>query len=72
MNPKIDILFLEGYKKKSFPKIVIIDNLEYLKQFKKDEILFSITENTDILSNETLDFTNVDLILSKLKNFLEK
>ena len=72
IHPKIDILFIEGFKKKLFPKIVIIDNLEYLKQFNKDEILFSITKKTEISNNEILDFSNVDLILSKLKNYLEK
>lgn len=72
IDPKIDILFLEGYKKKPFPKIVIIDKLEYLEQFNKEEIIFSITENVDILGDDVLDFFSVDLIISKLKNYLEK
>jgi len=72
MTPDIKILFLEGYKHESYPKIVIIDESEYLDQFKKDEILFSITKNLKIVNEDILDFKNIDLILSKLKKSLEK
>ena len=71
-HPNIDILFLEGYKRKNYPKIVVIEDLDYLNQFKKEEILFSLTKNKNLFCENVLDFNNIDNILSKLENYLEK
>ena len=72
LNPNLDILFLEGYKKEIFPKIVIIDNLEYINQFKDEEIIQIVSRNSDLVNEKILYFDDIDNIMKRIENYLIK
>ncbi|MHA1785618.1 MAG: molybdopterin-guanine dinucleotide biosynthesis protein B [Candidatus Helarchaeota archaeon] len=70
LNPNIDILFLEGYKKEHYPKIIIIDDLDYLNQFRKEEILLVISKNPEIILKEYIPFNDTEAILNEIERFI--
>ncbi|NHI93454.1 MAG: molybdopterin-guanine dinucleotide biosynthesis protein B [Candidatus Lokiarchaeota archaeon] len=71
LDPDIDILFLEGYKKEPYPKIIIIDDLMYLDQFNPDEILLVISKKPELINNEIIDFNDLDIIIKKIESFIK-
>ena len=72
LNPNIDILFLEGYKKESYPKIVIIDDLKYINQFKEEEVILIVSRKDDLTNDNILNFDDTETILTIIENYIKK
>ena len=71
IKQNLDILFLEGYKKEPFPKIVIIDNLDYLDQFRDAEIILIVSKNSDLVNENIVDFNDIDMILDRIEKYIK-
>lgn len=72
LNPNIDILFLEGYKKEPYPKIIIIDDLDYINQFIDEEIILIVSKNIELLKGDILNFNDIDMILTRIEKYIKK